>query len=278
MIHRELDIKIDYEKLGVDNDGYQATMSLYLPVNSYEIDPNRRRPTVVICPGGAYWYTSDREAEPIALKFAAADFNAVVLRYSIENARFPAALLELSYAVSMLRENAEEWNVDTQKIVVLGFSAGGHLAANFGTLWNRDIVKKALGHKGDENKPNGMILCYPVINSGKYAHRDTFLNFLGEKANDKELLELVSPEKQVNEDTPPAFIWHTFEDNAVPVENSLLMAQALTEKKISTELHIFPKGRHGLSLANEAVYGNYTGEASECQVWADMAIRWIKNL
>lgn len=278
MNYQVLDIKIDYKKINVDNGGYQPTMSLYLPSNSNEIDLNRKRPTVVICPGGGYAFTSDREAEPVALKFVSADYNAVIVRYSVDKAKFPAALLELSYAVAKIRENAEEWNVDTEKIVVCGFSAGGHLAASFSTLWNKDFVKEYFGYKNGENKPNGMILCYPVITSGEKAHRGSFEYLLGEKVSDKALMELVSVEKQVGEDTPPAFIWHTFEDGCVPVENSLLIANALAEKKISTELHIFPQGPHGLSLANSIVYGNYGGDFAECSAWADMAIRWIKNL
>lgn len=278
MDYRVLNIKIDYDKIGVDNGGYQPTMSLYLPSNSNEIDINRKRPTVVICPGGGYAHTSDREAEPVALKFVSQDMNAVVVRYSVGKAKFPAALFELSYAISKIRENAEDWNVDKEKIIVCGFSAGGHLAASFSNLWNRDFVKEYFGYKNGENKPNGMILCYPVITSGEKAHRGSFENLLGERVTDKDMMELVSAEKQVSEDTPPAFIWHTFEDNTVPVDNSVLMAAALIEKKISTELHIFPRGCHGLSLATDAVCGNFGGNFDECAAWSDMAIRWIKKL
>ncbi len=278
MNYKCLNIEIDYKKIGVDNGGFQPTMTLYLPENSKEIDINRKRPTVVICPGGGYGMTSDREAEPIALKFLSEDCNTVVVRYSVAPARFPTQLLELAFAVAKVRENAEEWNVDVDKIFVMGFSAGGHLAASYSTLWNKDFIKEYFGFENGEHKPNGMILCYPVITSGEKAHRGSFDNLLGEKKDDPAMLELVSAEKQVNEDTPPAFIWHTFEDEVVPVENSLLMASALAEKKITSELHIFPHGWHGLSLCNDTVYGEYTGFFPETRCWVDMAVRWLKNL
>lgn len=278
MKYQVIDINIDYKKAGAEHHGYQPTMALYLPSNMLGIKSGLKRPTVIICPGGGYGGTSEHEAEPIALKFASAGFNAVVIYYSCAPARFPCQLLELAFVVAKVRENAEEWNVDTNKIAVIGFSAGGHLAASYGTLWNKDFIKEYFGFKNEENKPNGMILSYPVITSGEKAHRGSFVNLLGNKQNDEELLTLLSPEKQVNEDTPRAFIWHTFTDETVPVENALLMASALTEKQISTELHIYPYGPHGLSLGNELVCLNYNGQWDETHCWIDNAIRWLKKL
>ena len=121
-----------------------------------------------------------------------------------------------------------------------------------------------------------MILGYPVITSGEHAHGGSIENLLGEKTADPILLELISVEKQVNSDTPPAFIWHTFDDACVPVEHSLILAQTLAKEKISTELHIYPKGPHGLALASRET-GDFA-VVPECQNWIDMAIRWLKNL
>ncbi len=280
MLCKTLDIELDYKKLNAENGGCRPTLSLMLPDNCLRLYKGRKYPAVVICPGGGYEATSDREAEPVALKFAAAGFNTAVLRYSVGNARFPAALFELASAVAMLRSRADEWSIDSERIFICGFSAGGHLCANLGTLWNRDFVKNALGFHGGEHRPSGMMLCYPVITSGEKAHRPSINALLGDMSGDKGLLELISAEKQVSADTPPSFIWHTFTDTAVPVDNSLLMAAALSDKGVPFELHIFPNGPHGLALANKITAGTGYPQyiVPECQQWADMAIRWAENL
>lgn len=258
------------------NINSSVPMSLYFPEFCSGIG---RRPAVIVCPGGGYEYRSAREGEPIALSFAAAGFCAAVLHYSAGEAKFPTALLELASATALLRSRADEWNIDPDKIFVCGCSAGGHLCASLGTLWNRDFVKDALGYKCGEHRPNGMILCYPVITSGEKAHRPSFETLLGENSDNAELLELVSAEKQVSCDTPPTFLWHTFTDDVVPVENSLLMAAALAAHSIPFELHVFPSGPHGLALANSlTACGNPDYIVPECQSWTDMAVRWAENL
>lgn len=278
MNHRVINIDIDYEKLGGKAGDFQPTMTLYLPDNTPEIDAARKRPTVIICPGGGYHFTSDREAEPVALKFAAEDINAIVLRYSVAPRRFPCQIMEMAKVIATLRENAEQWNVDVNKIVVLGFSAGGHLCASYGTLWSRDFVRDFGGYTGDEHKPNGMILCYPVISGVGETHKGSFQHLLGDKIEDDGLIEVVSAERQVGADTPPAFIWHTWSDPGVPVGGSLAMATALNKQGISAEVHLFPRGPHGISLANDTVYKQCPEGIEECREWIDLAIRWLKNL
>jgi acetyl esterase/lipase len=255
-----------------------AKLYTYILNNSPEIDISRKRPTIVICPGGGYEFTSDREAEPIAIRMNAMGFNAFVLRYSVRPATFPSALMELAKAVALIRKNAEQWNIDVNKIIVAGFSAGGHLAASLGVFWNNPLLSESLGISNEVIKPNGLILSYPVITSGANAHKGSFEALLGDKIDTK--LNDLSLEKQVSKDTPPTFLWHTYTDITVPVENSFMFAEALLKNKISLEMHIYPNGVHGLSLGTEETKrkDNDLTLQSEVENWIEMAGRWIKGL
>lgn len=257
----------------------KSCIRTYLIEDSPEIKI-KKRPVVVVCPGGGYSYLSDREGEILALQYNAMGFHAVVLKYSVDPARYPTALLEMGRTVMLLRQKAEEWHIDKDKIIVSGASAGGHLAASYGMFWTEDIIRDKLTGKPCDRevlRPNGMILHYPVITSGEYAHRDSFRFLLGDKYD--LLVDKMSLENQVNKDTPPAFIWHTFEDGLVPVENSLLLVSAMRKERIPVEFHMYPKGGHGLSLATELTQ---TPEGNEvvtcCQSWIDLVKTWIKEL
>lgn len=239
----------------------------------------QKRPLILICPGGGYSRTSDREAESMALQFLAMGYHAAILRYSCDPAKFPTALMELASAMKLIRDNAEEWYVDANKIIVQGCSAGGHLAASLGMFWDEDFLAEGIGLTKDDHeqlRPNGMLLCYPVITSGEFAHRGSFACLLGEK--EAELGERMSLEKQVSSKTPKAFIWHTFEDKSVPVENSLLLVNALRKHDISTEFHMYPKGEHGLALANHLTETT-DGRAlqPECTSWIGLAHTWLES-
>ena len=252
-----------YEKIELNAEAYMITYIIVDP-----LDAVRKRPVVIICPGGGYEYCSLREAEPVASAFNAAGIHAVVVYYRVF-ARYPASLKDLSDAVCIVRDNAAKWRIDSGRVVVCGFSAGGHLAASLGVFWNSEPEIKRQDKK---NMPNGMILAYPVITSGRYAHEGSIKIVSG---GNTELAEKMSLERQVTEDCPRAFIWHTFEDAGVPVENSLLMASALCEMDIETELHIFPKGPHGLSIATELVTGSAPGKVSKVREWVKMAVDWV---
>ena len=275
MIYEKLRIKDISRKL----KNSEAIISAYIPENSEEININKKRETIIICPGGGYEFTSDREAEPIALKFVAQGFNAVVIRYSIAPVRYPTALLELAETVRYVREKEKEWNVDTEKVIVCGFSAGGHLAGSLGVLWNNEIIEKYLDIKNEEVKPNAMILCYPVISSGEFAHKGSFDSLLGEKEAEISR-ENLSLEKLVSIETPKTFLWHTFDDGTVPVQNPLLFSNALASNKVQFELHIYPSGVHGLGLCEEITAMNGRSEHINSHIasWFNLACQWIKTL
>ena len=277
MIHKIIDIICEYENAGITKPDYQPKMHTYILENYAEMQPDLKRPAVIICPGGGYGFTSAREGEHIAIRMNAYGFNAFILKYSCEPGNFPAPQLELAKAVSIVRENASAWNIDTKRIVVAGFSAGGHLAASLGVFWNKKILSTALSLPPESIRPNALLLCYPVISSGEFAHKGSFQALLGDKHD--ELLDSVSLEKHVDAQTPPSFLWHTSEDDCVPVENSLLFSMALRKQKIPFELHIYRNGGHGLSAANEeTMNAEGWGIQKECQNWIEMAATWIRGL
>lgn len=275
MIYEKIKLKDISSKLKESN----AVISIYIPENSEEININKKRETIIMCPGGGYVMTSDREAEPVALKFVAEGFNVVVLRYSVDPNKFPKALIELAATVDYVRSKSKEWNVDKDKIIVCGFSAGGHLAGSLGVLWDNKILEEALEINKDNIKPNAMILCYPVITSGEFAHKGSFDNLLGENVSEVER-EKLSLEKLVSKNTPTTFLWHTFDDGAVPVQNSLFFANSLASNNVPFELHIYPNGVHGLSLCEELTAMNGQSEHinQHAGTWFKLAVEWIKNL
>lgn len=256
-----------------------ARLTTYLWEESPEI-PITKRTTVLICPGGGYHRTSDREAEAIALKIMSMGHHAAVLRYSVAPARYPVALREVAQSVTLLRDKAAMWQIDENKIVVMGFSAGGHLAASYGVHWNAPMLLENTGVNPEKLKPNGLILGYPVITSEMpYRHEGSIRHLLGENWQAENLLETVSLEKHVGPHTPRTFLWSTFEDDTVPAENSLLFAQALMKNKIPVELHLYEKGGHGLSLAKKITDNNdHLCVQEECQNWIDLAETWLENV
>ena len=256
--------------------GQEAFLTCYVSENSPEINANKRKPSMMICPGGGYGFTSDREAEPIAIAFMARGYNAFVLRYSVAPSRYPQQLLEVSAAVSYIRSKADEWPIDVNQIAVCGFSAGGHLAGHLGVAWQEPFITQTLGIEQGSNQPNQVILCYPVITSGEYAHKGSFQNLLGENPSET-LLEHVSLEKRVTSMMPPTFLWHTGEDCGVPLENSFLMAMALRKQGCAFEAHFYEKGGHGLSLANEltAKHGDMAQIMPQVATWVNLVIGWL---
>ena len=277
MIHNI--IKEEIRVPGTLADTYLETFFL----NVTESFTVQERPLILVCPGGGYHFTSEREAEIIAMQFNAMGYHTAVLRYSCKPAQFPTALLELSRAVAHLRAHAQKYMIDPERIAVLGFSAGGHLAASLGAFWNTEWFAKIREEAGvaltaQEIKPDGLILAYPVITSGEYAHRDSFTDLLGEeRAKDSWWPEKMSLEKQNLKDVPPVFLWHTSYDSSVPLENSLYFATQLIKARKPLEYHIFPGDVHGISLADWRTRSEKRMEDTAAVQWIGLVHTWLEK-
>lgn len=257
------------------NENSEAKLIGYLHDIDEEEMPNRlTRPCVLICPGGGYEYQSAREADPPAFSFFSRGYNVFILYYSVkENAGQLRPLIDISNSVLLIRENSGAWGIQPDNIAVMGFSAGAHVAASLGTLWNSSALKEKTDTRNGQNKPNAMILCYPVITGGEFAHRGSF-DWLTEGKNTPEDIAFYSLENQVTDSTPPAFLWHTVDDATVPVQNTLLFASALQKNHIPFECHIYPSGVHGLSMCNTEV--NTKNE--HCATWFPLCVKWLDEL
>ena len=240
-----------------------ATLEGYLLDCNIPLGQDRNRPAVIVCPGGGYVYCSDAEAEPVALSFAARGFHAFILRYSVgRNAAGFAPLKQMDWVVGLLRENADQWHIAPNKIIVCGFSAGGHLAL-------------ASGVKG-ENKPNAMILGYPVASAPAWPGVDFMLKLLTGKETvtqeDAQGFDLIP---KITADAPPVFLMATAEDALTPY-GSLAIARRYSEVGLGYELHIFQYGPHGYSLANEtSATGSSRKLDSSFAHWQQLSVDWI---
>lgn len=242
------------EKHGGSSSGSGTFKSCDPSLTSYPAPGGKNRGTIIICPGGGYEFKAEHEGEPVALWLNSLGINAYVLDYRVNPDLHPAPMMDVRRAIRLARLRAEASGTLADKIGVLGFSAGGHLAACAGTMWD-----------SRESRPDIMILCYPVISFGRCGHLGSKMNLLGETAN-QAVLDDMSLENRVDRQTPPAFIWHTADDADVPVENSLLLANALTAKQVSFSCHIFPHGEHGLGLATEN---------SEVKIWTKLCADFL---
>ena len=267
-----LELKNYFDFIGAN--GENPTLDIYLPYNMPEMRrENQKRPCMLVCPGGGYGMCSEREAEPIALHFLPEGYNVFVLTYSVAPYRFPTQIREVAAAMELIYKNADEWNCDTDKIAIIGFSAGGHLAAHYSTMFDCKEVREVLP---ESKSVNATVLSYPVISADfDITHQGSILNLLGHKPETKEEEEYFSCNCNVKETTPPAFLWHTAEDGAVPVANSFLYASALTEKKVPVELHVYPFGGHGLSTSDKHTVDNVTNIVEYNNIWLSSVKRWL---
>ena len=223
---------------------------------------------VVVLPGGGYTHLAEHEGGLIAAQFNNMGFHAFVLKYRVAPNRFPAPQQDVLRAIRIIRANAEAWEVDVDKIAILGFSAGGHLAASCGTSYKEIPIEKIDEIDNQPSNPNAMILCYPVIDiCADFAHNGSGDALFGTTDITEEKQSWCCQNK-VTDDTPPAFVWHTATDNGVPVENSIAFAKAMWAKKRKCELHIFPFGPHGLGIGYRV---------PNVETWLEMAGKFLKN-
>lgn len=271
-----------------------ATLTAYIQDNTMDHGAKVFRPAIVICPGGAYIGHTEKEAEPVALRFVSAGYHAFVLRYSIGAgvAKFPAPFRDAAKAIMMIRENAEKWCVNPTQISICGFSTGGHVAATLAASWQDEYLAEALQAEPALFKPNALILAYPLLdmnlfkrkNSGKSPQMDTLLEMIfiatyGTLNPSKFLMEEWACKNRITSHMPPTFLWTTGEDALVDVEENLEFIKVLAAHSIPFEFHIFEKGEHGLSLADQTV--GYTELAMKGHVnahkWVDLALCWLAN-
>lgn len=269
----------DIIPLSVPGAAAPTELVTYLPDNFPELGMDRRRPALILCPGGGYHFRSDREGEPVALRFAGLGYAVFLLRYHVAPlGRYPLPQRQLLAAIHHVRTHSEEYHVDPHAVVTMGFSAGGHLACSAGVLYENEEILEPLGLTPEACRPDGMILGYPVITSGPQAHRGSLENLLGERY--QELLDTVSLEKQVTDTTPPVFLWHTVDDTTVPVENSLLLQEALENAGVPAEVHLYPHGVHGQSLADSTVFSpdRLWMLSVPCSVWVERCHAWLRRM
>ncbi len=271
ILEKEIDLYAYFGLKRVENArGY---LNSYIIERCEEFSKKRLRPAMIVIPGGGYWMVSKREEEPIALAYTANGYQTFTLNYTTgdvcKEAHYPIMLIEAAMAVAYVRENAKKYNIREDKIAVVGFSAGGHLAGSISTMYDDENIVKALGERAKLCRPDASVLAYPVITFAEKTHggtRDWCTN------NNPELYDKLSVEKRVTNNTPPTFIWSTYEDNCVPIINSVLLAEALCRNEVPFDLHIYRKGYHGMALCTRETSHDGQGDAMN-----EVASEWIKQ-
>jgi len=298
-------IKMICEKINLIEGRGDVSLTTYILEDSPEMLDGKNRGAVIICPGGGYLGCSDREGEPVAMAFAAMGYHAFVLRYSVynesgkmsldfskpipvkERSVFPNPMLDIGRAMLHIRKNAEAWHVNTDMIAICGFSAGGHNCAMYSVSWSKPVLTGYFGVNAEMLRPAACILGYPVTDyflmkspdSGdpfaKGLHYASSVAIMGTAEPSEDKLLEVSPARLINKDTPPTFIWSTFEDALVPVQQSALLVSALAEHGIPFEAHFFEKGPHGLSTATHASSGAVIETDADAAGWVGLCNAWL---
>jgi len=241
------------------------TLTPFLPEK-----PAAARAAMVICPGGGYGGLADHEGSHYAKFLNEHGIAAFVLKYRLGSSgyRHPIMLNDVARAVRMVRARATEWNIDPTKVGIMGSSAGGHLASTLLTHFDTGNAEAADPIDRQSSRPDLGVLCYAVITMGEFTHKGSKKNLLGDNPSE-ELVTLLSSELQVKANTPPCFIWHTWDDSVVPVENSMQFASALRKNKVPFDIHVYQKGAHGMGLGIK-------GDPEKSHPWTRDLVFWLK--
>lgn len=289
-------------------DDPKVTLTAYILDDSPEMLNGTKRPAVLVCPGGAYMFTSDREADPVAIRFAAMGYHAFVLRYSVysnsgirfpmpgtspayQKSVYPGPTREIGMAMLLIRSHAEEWHVDMDRIILNGGSAGANNCAEFAVHYADEDLCSAIGAKPEEIRPAGAVLAYGVYDyvlmqktlekigdQGRIEQNRGFnLAAFGDPDPSEETLVKASPIHFISEHTPPMFLWATREDNTVPVDQTLAMALAMEAAGVPCETHIFENGDHGLSTADQSAAQAKEQIRPDVAVWMSLAETWLQK-
>lgn len=235
-------------------------------MEDYIIRDGNLHSCIIVCPGGGYDHRADHEGSNVAKKLNSIGISAVVLNYRVYPYVHPIGVNDAKRAVRYLRYNAERLNIYADKIGIMGFSAGGHLAACVGEFYDKFDYEPSDETDKVCARPDIICMCYPVVTLVReYTHQRSIGNLLGEQSG---LMDSMSCENSVREDMPPVFIWHTMEDTKVDCRNSIDMVLALKDKKIDMEYHLFQDGEHGLDLAEDTEGTNQ---------WFDLYVNWLKR-
>lgn len=252
-------------------------------IDTYIADPIPKftRKAMLVIPGGGYGAVcSDREGEPIAHAFIPYGYNAFVLHYTVGRKKpFPQQLIEATLAIKHIKDNAEDYGIDPEQLFVVGFSAGGHLAASTGVLWKNATVQKTVDMPYGYCKPRGVMLIYPVISPRFEHHFNSFRNMWCTDTPTQEQLNEAAIEQHVDADSAPAFIMHTANDGVVDVKNALTVAEAYSKASVPFEMHIYPDAPHGSALCNAiTAKGNPKFNNPAIAEWVRLAANWAETL
>lgn len=248
--------------LGISSNDI-PTLTAYLPDAT-----NATGAAMVICPGGGYAQLAPHEGNDYALWLNQHGVTCFVLKYRLgsHGYRHPAMLDDAARAVRQVRAHAAEFKVDPHRVGIMGSSAGGHLAATLMTHFDAGDPNAADPVERESSRPDLGVLCYAVITMGEFTHKGSRDNLIGANAP-PELVRLLSNELQVTSNTPPCFLWTTFEDNAVPMENTMMFAEALRKNHVPFALHVFEKGGHGMGLKDKPPFAHPHPWAADCLFW-----------